>query len=135
MAQINVIIGQKVVLQHRNSFDEGWKVKRVTPTGQIVVSKEIGYSGTGKEEVERRFRPDGSEVGAQWNKYFLRVDLDHVKETQREKAARREASQAILDIYNACAGDGTYWTKETFQKKLENLKTLMAKAEQAVAAI
>jgi ABC-type transport system substrate-binding protein len=127
-----IAVGQEAVISHSGSWSVhyyfGYKVTKVTPSGQVVVQHESdGY--------ERRFDAKGREMGKSSN-YPDSIHFNVVELRAAEDKRGREATAAAA--INAVKVEETVrgtWGKESMEVRIANLEALLAAAKAAVAAI
>lgn len=120
-----VAIGTSGSYETRYSFD--WTVVRITPSGQVVVSKA---------DQERRFNARGYEMGRgdTWRTPFLVEDVARVRDQQARAARARAAAAALNEVSQLERVRDTY-SKEFMLEQVAALEALVAKARAAVEAI
>jgi hypothetical protein len=126
---INVTIGQEVVVNSAygaNMPQFGYRVKKITPKGQIVVVRE-------SDGCEIRFDKYGFEVGSASRLYksTLSTDIDHARERVRYRGAAIEAATAINNVRMEERVLHTY-NKEMFVQAIAELESKLAAAKAAV---
>ncbi len=125
-----LIIGQEVAITSGGSRMEtyfGYRVKRVTPTGQVtVVRPSDGY--------ERRFDASGFEMGTH-SRYGRDQITTHI-EAERELQRSRTAAVAAANAINAIGVHVQHrWGKESLQNTINELEQKLAAAKALVEAI
>jgi hypothetical protein len=127
-------VGQEVAIRSGYGDGEyrfGLLVRKVTPTGQVVV-------GAAGDEKEFRFGPDGREMGKGFQSvYTATLEPDVAK--ARAETARKERLRAAREAVHAIKADpgsnSRYWDKVALCRELEQLEKLVAMARKAVEAI
>lgn len=128
-------VGQEVAVQSGYSYDRymfGFIVTRITPSGQVIVSRRMEDGTAGPE---RRFDKDGYEMGSNVSKFrrqSLVTDVAAARESVRNEKARNAAASAI----NAVRGDaGRYNDKDSLQAQIAKLAGLLDLARLAVEEV
>lgn len=109
-----------------------YRVKKVTPSGQVVVSFK-DYRG---EAGEKRFDSDGYEMGSSASKYHRdRIEAD--VEMAREHMAYKQRQQNAAVALAACKEFEVRvtYTKESLQGIVAELEAKLATAKALVEAI
>lgn len=140
----NVTVGQQVGIRSYGSYesqvDLGWTVTRVTPSGQVVVTKTVNYPAPGTLST-RRFDKDLREIGQSrsWRSApQLELDLDEVARQQVSRHSKIEAVKTISAVQESFAGMGQLrhlWSKANFVAVQETLERLVAESRKAIDAI
>lgn len=130
-------VNQEVVLVNTHSFharcDFGWKVKHVTPkTGAITITKT--YAHNPENPVERKFNSSGHEIGKQYSRECLSLDV----QGWRSRIAREDAQGAIANILNGIAKSGIseatrHWTRESLTLKIDEIQSKLYEAKALLA--
>lgn len=119
---MNVTVGQEVAVQRKGEFSFGWTVAKVTPSGQITVTR-----GDSKCRFDKR----GAEIGGGWYGSWLIVSAEAIAEarkTQRVANARRAAVAAVRGLGRQV---GSNMTAEDLLKVLDEIEADLAKARKA----
>ena len=125
-------VGQEVAIVQSGRWSTtsfGYVVTKVTPSGQFTAeNKERG--------IKRRFQANRQEIDAlysPYNKPMARFDVAELRAEEVDKEARREASEAIMNVrVERCERDST---KVSMLRQIEALKKLLHTAEIAVKKI
>lgn len=127
-------VGQEVAVipwsNHGIRYQFGYTVKKVTPSGQIVVSWNING-----EEREKRFDANGDEMGAssKWTRARLEPNAQKARDYMAEQTRRAKAVDAILAVRVSDCRSG--YSKDGMQKLIVELEEKLAAAKSAVEAI
>lgn len=106
-------------------------VKKVTPSGQVVVGWTLGT-----EKREARFDKDGREIGthtSRWNRDYLRADVDAVRAEIDAKKRAVHAARVLNEIKPPDARP-TYG-KDSMIEIVQKLEQQIALARAAVEAM
>lgn len=132
-------VGQEVATANPNSWGQdslstGWKVIRITPSGQVVVGRKVGDNAP----VERRFDKNGCEIGVfraggKYSAPYLRIDVDAVRNEIRERLQRLDVLRAFDALRSAIPREiGEVWEVKSYHevadrvaKALENVQVLI----------
>lgn len=128
-------VGQEaLVVSYRNwggvDRDFGWTVKRVTPSGQVVVGKE--------GQTDRRFDARLREIGKSGSLWAVAPDLclnvaEHRAVADKERLAA-EAASAINAVRCEEPAKRT-WPTESLRREVKRLRALLDAADAAVKAL
>lgn len=121
MRNIEVVEGQEVVVFHRYGDFSFRRVKRITPTGQIVVAGN----------PDMRFDKTGSQIGVSYRRAQLRTDVDAIREEVRQRNLRNEAAQLVLAVQASIRGV-EFLTKQELLKSLDQVQEKLDTARAAV---
>jgi hypothetical protein len=129
-----VKVGQEVAIRSGYGDGEiafGAIVKRVTPSGQVVVQFP-------SSDRERRFGADGYEMdkhGSSYHRARLLTDVAEARAETARKERLRAAREAVHAIKADPGSNSRYWDKKDLCRELEQLEQLVAMARKAVEAI
>jgi len=126
-------VGAEVALRIWGSWTFGYKVKSITPSGQVVVALTRADGTT----HERRFSRDGREMRSrdvEFPSNRVRIDFD-VEERRAETAlwARQEEARTLLRLVRAEVP--SHAGKEQLLERVSELERLLVAARAAVEAI
>lgn len=140
----NVTVGQQVGIRSYGSYesqvDLGWTVTRVTPSGQVVVTKTVNYPAPGTLST-RRFDKRLREIGrsSSWRSApELELNLETVARQQVSRHSKIEAIKAISAVQESFANIGRmthHCSKTHFVAVQETLERLVAESRKAIDAI
>jgi hypothetical protein len=131
-------VGQEVVVVSSGTgwygphYSFGWKVHKVTPSGQVVM--RLGPSATLKEPLEKRFDKHGREMnsGSRWYRDWLDADVEgrraDVVRQQRVGAAKAALGKVRVDVCETPS-------KEKLEEYVGQLEAALAEARAKVAAV
>lgn len=128
---MDVTVGQEVGIQsgRRGDVYFGYKVARVTPSGQIVVCAEGAIP-------QRRFDKRGHEMGVSltYGSDRLVTDVAGARATMARRARMRTACAAIGKV-RAEDGIDPCWQISSLRGEVERLERLVREARAAVEAV
>lgn len=132
MRTIQAQVGQPAAIQHCGSwtstFQTGYTVTKVTPSGQVVVTRDSdGY--------QRRFSADGREMGKSYSKDWLRLDVAAVERELAGRAAARDASDAINALTSEDNRCKPTYSARYMQERIAIMEAQLAAAKAAVARL
>ena len=109
-----------------STYDFGYTISRITPSGQMVVKRADGY--------ERKFDKHGEEMsGSSYNRPYLR---HNVAELELEVAALNRSKTAVQAILAVKVSESrATWGKGSLAKQITELQVLLDAARAAVEAI
>lgn len=119
-----------------HSLSTGWKVTKVTPSGQVTVSRQLPDQ---KEPIVKRFDNRGEEMGFSGGRYsrpFLRVDVDQVRLEIRARKQRVEVVVAFQNVRKLVERDvGDMWQVQDYQRLVAQLQEAVEACRSKVEAI
>jgi hypothetical protein len=125
-----ISIGQEAAVVHSGRWDSivqfGYTVTKVTPTGQVTVTRQDGYT--------RRFDKKGYEMGTSSSSYdrdIVRFDIGVLQEQESRKKRAIAAAQAInyIDKPNNV---NHHYSKEVMYAELDALQRQIDEARKVV---
>lgn len=124
---MNPTIGTEAVVYSSDRPIFGYKVIKVTPSGQVTVSKDDGHT--------MRFNADGMQMGTSFNRYYttIRYNVEEVRERIVQEKRRGAAANAIMAV-RVERSLATY-SPESLRAQIEQLEALLATAKAAVETI
>jgi hypothetical protein len=130
MEQIMISIGQEAAVIHSGSWSNtvyfGYTVTKVTPTGQVTLTRQDGHT--------RRFDKKGYEMGTSDSRFrrdMIRFDVDELREQESNKKRATDAAQAINDIdkpYNMnhnCSKEVMYAELDALQRQIDEARKVV----------
>ena len=124
----SLTVGQEVAILDYNTWFFGYRVTKVTPSGQVIVKRD------GSDAYERRFDKRGYEMGgSKFRPASLSADVDTIRNSEDKLKRANKAATAIMAVkVDRCLG--TY-SVEGMNEQLVQLQKLLDEAKAAVAAI
>lgn len=141
MSKQDIKVGQEAAIEEPLSIipSFGWRVARVTATGQVTVEREFD-SGTRK----RRFKPQSwdpsrlMEIGSGHSRFHvptLRLDVDALRAEVEGKRARSAAASAINRVAESHRRVHSRWDKGSLDQALKEIEANVAAARVLVDAL
>lgn len=129
-------VGQEVAIAHTgpysNRFYFGYFVTKVTPSGQITVSRAEQL-----DKFARRFDANGREIGSNVSKYnrdTLHLNVEELRERTAKEVRADKAASALNAVRLEGRAEGSYG-KEALEARVAKLEELLAEARSLVEAI
>lgn len=121
-------IGQEVVIvtvgNYGPRYSFGWKVAKVSPTGQTTLEKG---------DMKRRFGSNGRELGEKYYNITFSADVAGLKAAEDHAAALMRAR----DRWNSISVDrlGPHPSKEVLAQRVADMEAELAEVKALIAAV
>jgi hypothetical protein len=115
-----VKVDQEVAVDGYHGIVFGYKVTKITPTGQVVAVRDLGDGG----KITKRFDKEGravDKVSSPHGRETLRTDIDVAREEVRKRTALRAASVAI-SVIQADPRCNPAWGVQGMYEELDRLE-------------
>jgi hypothetical protein len=124
-----ISIGQEAAVVHfgtwSNTVYVGYTVTKVTPTGQVTLTRQDGHT--------RRFDKTGYEMGTSDSRFrrdMIRFDIDELQEQESSKKRAIDAAHTINDIVPIKVT--RHYSKDAMRDALNALKKQIDEAHKVV---